>query len=394
MTKSFLRNGWHLVKFGDYVRKVNTRIDLENSTISRYVAGEHMDTDNLRITRWGIVGDGYLGPAFITRFVPGQVLYGSRRTYLRKVALADFEGICANTTFVLEPKSEKLLNDFLAHVMSTESFHSYSISKSKGSVNPYINFVDLKDYEFVLPPVAEQKQIVKVLSLAGEAIDLSNKTRTDELKVSLLHSIFSNKSFPTKEISGFAEISVGGIWGSTKGIEECDVEIVRQTEFRENASVAIGSGEIRSIPELQLVNRQLKEKDILVQKSAGTPTLCGRVVQVKEAIERPVVCSNFLHMLRIKGSAEAADYVFSALWYLHRIGRVFDLQRGTSIRNLDMGRYLKQHLPDLPNKELAALVTQIKKIERVEMQRATLEFNLKVSNRKLRETLLLGASNV
>lgn len=170
MTKSFLPNGWHLVKFGDYVRKVNTRVDLENSTISRYVAGEHMDTDNLRITRWGIVGDGYLGPAFTTRFAPGQVLYGSRRTYLRKVALADFEGICANTTFVLEPKSEKLLNDFLPHVMSTGSFHSYSISKSKGSVNPYINFVDLKDYEFMLPPIAEQHRIVSLVSAIDNAI--------------------------------------------------------------------------------------------------------------------------------------------------------------------------------------------------------------------------------
>lgn len=170
MTGNSLPKGWRLVKFGDLVRKVNNRVDPELSGIARYVAGEHMDSDNLSITRWGIVGDGYLGPAFTMRFQPGQVLYGSRRTYLRKVALADFEGICANTTFVLETKSDELLQEFLPHVMSTERFHEHSISKSKGSVNPYINFVDLNDYEFALPPIAEQLRIIALISVIDEAI--------------------------------------------------------------------------------------------------------------------------------------------------------------------------------------------------------------------------------
>jgi len=95
---------WTRVAFGDVVRKVNDKVDPWDSGLERYVAGEHMDTDDLRIRRWGLIGDDYLGPAFHMRFKPGHVLYGSRRTYLRKVALADFEGITANTTFVLETK--------------------------------------------------------------------------------------------------------------------------------------------------------------------------------------------------------------------------------------------------------------------------------------------------
>ena len=79
-------------------------VDPAASGLERYVAGEHMDTDDLRLRRWGEINGDYLGPAFHMRFRPGQVLYGSRRTYLRKVAVADFSGICANTTFVLEPK--------------------------------------------------------------------------------------------------------------------------------------------------------------------------------------------------------------------------------------------------------------------------------------------------
>lgn len=101
------------MRFGDVVRQVKDVIDPRVARIERYVAGEHMDSDDLQIRRWGRVGEGYLGPAFHMRFRPGNVLYGSRRTYLRKVAVADFEGVCANTTFVLEPKSDELMRDFL-----------------------------------------------------------------------------------------------------------------------------------------------------------------------------------------------------------------------------------------------------------------------------------------
>lgn len=156
--------GWTRVAFGDVVRKVNDKVDPWDSGLERYVAGEHMDTDDLRIRRWGLIGDDYLGPAFHMRFKPGQVLYGSRRTYLRKVALADFEGITANTTFVLETKDPtRLMPDLLPFLMQTEAFHSYSIKHSKGSVNPYINFSDLEAFEFQLPPIQEQARMVDLL---------------------------------------------------------------------------------------------------------------------------------------------------------------------------------------------------------------------------------------
>jgi len=123
-----------------------------------------MDTDDFRLRRWGTVGDGYLGPAFHARFRPGQVLYGSRRTYLRKVAVADFEGVTANTTFVIETRDPNLLlPTFLPFIMQTEAFHEYSNEKSKGSVNPYVNFSDIAAYEFALPPLDEQCRMVNLL---------------------------------------------------------------------------------------------------------------------------------------------------------------------------------------------------------------------------------------
>ncbi len=164
MTPGLDRSRWTKVKLGDVVRKVKTKVNPGDGSVSRYVAGEHMDTDELRISRWGEIGDGYLGPAFHALFKAGQVLYGSRRTYLRKVAFADFDGVCANTTFVLETRDDEvLLPELLPFVMSTEAFHAHSIAESKGSVNPYVNWPDIAKYEFDLPPIEEQKRMAPLL---------------------------------------------------------------------------------------------------------------------------------------------------------------------------------------------------------------------------------------
>ena len=186
------KSGWTTVAFGDVVKKVTDKVDPEESGLERYIAGEHMDTDDLRIRRWGEIGDDYLGPAFHMRFKPGQVLYGSRRTYLRKVALANFEGITANTTYVLESKDpEVLLPELLPFLMQAETFHEHSKRESKGSVNPYVNFSDLAWYEFALPPLAEQRRIADALTCAEvlrERLRLC-ATRSQEL---LRSSIMAN----------------------------------------------------------------------------------------------------------------------------------------------------------------------------------------------------------
>lgn len=164
MTLNLDRTAWTRVRLGDVVHQSKDKVDPADGTIDRYIAGEHMDTGELRITRWGDVGDGYLGPAFHRRFRSGQILYGSRRTYLRKVAVADFDGVCANTTFVLEPQDEGVLSpDFLPFVMSAERFHEFAIAASRGSVNPYVNWSDIARYDFDLPPLDEQHRIADLL---------------------------------------------------------------------------------------------------------------------------------------------------------------------------------------------------------------------------------------
>jgi type I restriction enzyme S subunit len=99
---------------------------------------------------------------------------------LRKVAVADFEGICANTTFILEPADpNELLPELLPFIMSSEGFHEHSKRESKGSVNPYVNFSDLAWYEFALPPLEEQLRILLCLRAAQEVSENVAKLSAD-----------------------------------------------------------------------------------------------------------------------------------------------------------------------------------------------------------------------
>lgn len=194
-----LKPGWRRVKFGDVVRKSKEKADPESSGLERYIAGDHMDTDDLRLRRWGEIGTGYLGPAFHMHFRPGQVLYGSRRTYLRKVAMADFEGICANTTFVLESTDpEILLPEYLPYLMQTDAFNAFSVKNSKGSVNPYINFSDLAKFEFELCPVDAQQKIVELLS---EFEVYSDRYRDALVELCKLKASFAKAEFLDSDVT-------------------------------------------------------------------------------------------------------------------------------------------------------------------------------------------------
>lgn len=176
LTEKQIKEGWQVVRFGEITKQCKETVDRDNNPFERYVEGGHMDSENLRITRWGVFGEDYVGPAFHRIFRKGQILYGSRRTYLKKIAVADFDGITSNTTFVIEAQApEKLIPGLLPYLMLSESFTQHSILNSKGSTNPYINWCDIAKYEFSLPPLNKQKKNYEILKKATEQLTIINK---------------------------------------------------------------------------------------------------------------------------------------------------------------------------------------------------------------------------
>lgn len=137
-------------------------------TIERNVGLEHIDLENLHIRRWNSIAD---GTSFTRIFVPGQTLFGKRRAYQHKVAYAAFEGICSGDILTFEPKNRKgLLPELLPFISQSDAFFDHALDTLAGSLLPRISWKALKDFEFPLPPLDEQKRIAEILWTADEAV--------------------------------------------------------------------------------------------------------------------------------------------------------------------------------------------------------------------------------
>jgi type I restriction enzyme S subunit len=167
-----LPNGWALVKFGDVVRHVNESTkDPHSVGISRVVGLDHLDRESLAIRRWDELSDLPDGTSFTRVFRTGQVLFGKRRAYQRKTAVADFDGICSSDILVFEASSDELLREYLPYLVQSEGFFHHALGTSAGSLSPRTKWQELAKYEFALPPTDQQKLIVEVLDTVGALVD-------------------------------------------------------------------------------------------------------------------------------------------------------------------------------------------------------------------------------
>jgi type I restriction enzyme, S subunit len=170
MSTHSLKSGWTMVKFGEVVKNANlVERDPETNGVERIVGLEHIDPENLHIRRWNSVAD---GTSFTRKFVPGQTLFGKRRAYQRKVAYAEFEGICSGDILTFEPKNRTvLLPELLPFICQSDAFFDHALDTSAGSLSPRTSWTALQGFEFPLPPLDEQKRIAEILWAADEAVN-------------------------------------------------------------------------------------------------------------------------------------------------------------------------------------------------------------------------------
>jgi type I restriction enzyme, S subunit len=352
-----LKPGWKRVKFGEVVRQVKSKVDPATSGLKRFVAGEHMDTDELRIRRWGDVGDGYLGPAFHLRFKPGQVLYGSRRTYLRKVAVADFEGICANTTFILETANQtKLLPEFLPYIMTTEAFHEHSKRESKGSVNPYVNFSDLAWYEFALPPLEEQRRIISLLAASNkltssltelkECLDLAIEAFLDDI----LRRSALVEQVTVDQICN--EVTVGIVVNPSSFYEANGVLAISHSNIQRGFIAAAGAQRISAEGHRAHAKSWLHRGDVVLPRVS---TLQGRPYHAA-VVGDELNNTNAIGILILRPSSSVLPWYLCAVLNAPRMRRrLFGASVGSIQRQLNVGAIRRFNIGLLPLHEQRAI---------------------------------------
>ena len=207
-----LKPGWRRVKFGDVVRLSKARSqDPLADGIERYVGLEHLEPGDLRIRSWGSVADGV---TFTSVFQPGQVLFGKRRAYQRKVAVADFSGVCSGDIYVLETKdAQVLLPELLPFICQTDAFFDHAVGTSAGSLSPRTNWTSLDHFEFALSPIDEQKRLVELL---GSIAALEEELRIAEHEADRLQKA-AMQDLLDADLNGWASKPIGQVLKVTTG---------------------------------------------------------------------------------------------------------------------------------------------------------------------------------
>lgn len=151
--------------FGEFAESIGERAEPTDAQEEIYVGLEHLDPQCLHIRRWG-KGSDVTGTKL--RFRKGDIIFGKRRAYQRKLAVAEFGGICSAHAMVIRARPDKVLPEFLPFLMMSDRFMNRAVEISVGSLSPTINWTTLKLETFDLPPLDQQRRIAEILWAVDE----------------------------------------------------------------------------------------------------------------------------------------------------------------------------------------------------------------------------------
>ena len=214
MSKSVVRDGWRKYRFDEMAIMVNDRVDdPAEADVEYYVGLEHLDSESLAIRRWGSPSD---VEATKLRFRAGDIIFGRRRAYQRKLAVAHFDGICSAHAMVLRAKPETVLPEFLPFFMQSDLFMERAKEISVGSLSPTINWKTLAKEEFVLPQLGEQRRLAAGLAAAETVLEHLAQLReaVDRTLNSYARSIFSKSPWPERKLGDLLAYASDGPFGS------------------------------------------------------------------------------------------------------------------------------------------------------------------------------------
>ena len=383
MIERDLKPGWKVWRFEQMATNVNVRIDNPSeSGMEHYVGLEHLDTDSLKIRRWGTPDD---VEATKLMFKKGDIIFGRRRAYQRKLGVAEFDGICSAHAMVLRANPDVVIPGFLPFFMQSDLFMNRAVEISVGSLSPTINWKTMAVQEFVLPPVAVQKKCVALLqAIEGLRVELSNAF---DAAWSLRLSAYQNLMFhdwPDEAQAHWKRSTIGKslrISNSLRKPISADIRAKMQGEFPYYGP----TGRLDSINEYRLDG-----KYVLLGED-GDHFLKYKTWSMTQLIVGKANVNNHAHV--IQGSETCStDWFFH--FYRHKDVREFLTKQGAGRLKLKKGDLERMPILVPPLAEQVEIVTHIQECvastEGIKARMAAVSDFLRIA----REEVVRGEANV
>ena len=340
-----------------------------------YVGLEHLDSGTLEISRWGS-DVAPIGEKLIMK--KGDVLFGKRRAYQKKVGIAPFDGIFSAHGMVLRPREEIITKEYFPLFISSDYFLNEAIRISVGSLSPTVNWKDLKDLTFNIPTIEEQKRIAPII---WAAIETKNSYKY------LIQNI--DNLVKSQFIEMFGECQKGRLGDyitQIRGVsyKPADLSLALDDEhitlLRANN---INSNHI-ILDDVQFVGRNkvsaaqiIQNNDILMCASSGSLEHVGKTALCN--LSGTYTFGAFCKLIRANGLLQA-EYIAA---YMNSDGyrrTITELAQGTNINNLRNEHIDELRLP-IPSAEQQNIF--------IELLRQSDKSKFVVSNRNLSRCLVM-----
>lgn len=253
------------VKLGDVAieHKETCKVSKDGYPI---VGLEHLVSEEVTLTAWDEGSDN----TFTKMFRKGNVLFGRRRAYLKKAAVAPFDGICSGDITVIEAIPDRILPELLPFIIQNDDLFDFAVGKSAGSLSPRVKWEHLKNYEFELPDMDKQRELAELL-LAMDATKKSYQkliAATDELVKSRFVEMFgditaNDRGWLTRPLGELCTIVRGG---SPRPIEQYlggNIPWIKIGDATEGESIYLRSTKEHIIPEGVKKSRMVKAGSLI-----------------------------------------------------------------------------------------------------------------------------------
>ena len=208
-----------MYKLKDFAQDISVAIkDAQSSPFDRFVGLEHYDSGEPVITRYT---DKSLLSSSVKEFRKNDILVARRNVYLKRAGIAFFDGLTSGDSIVLriyddcEYRTGISKQDairIIPFILNSNVFWAYANKHADGMNSKRISKEMLYDYEFDLPPMAEQKVLADKLWAAYRLKESYKKllTATEEMVKSQFIEMFGGGNWPQKTLGEVGSFTRGG----------------------------------------------------------------------------------------------------------------------------------------------------------------------------------------
>ena len=310
--------------------------------------------------------------------LPGDLIYAREAPAGNVALIMPGQEVClGQRTVLIRPNPEIVDSAFLTYYLLAPAQRNKLLGTATGATVAHVNVPAIRNLEISLPPLPAQKRIADILSAYDDLIE-NNRRRMEILEESA--RLIYRKMFGTNKkrtnllhLEDFVERTISGDWGKESPDRKCTEKIMclRGADIPSLRYRDFGKGIVRFVTPQHVEERAMKDGDLFVEMSGGSPTQAtGRVGLVSSHLlrdaELPVLCTNFCRVIRPK--PRHAFFLYLAWLDLYDQDLMFMFEHSAiALKNFDLDLFLKKILVVKPedsqlrdfNEKIAGVMDQM-----------------------------------